>query len=134
MVPHEEVRESNRGVHRTQPWVDWAEPHSPHCMVDRYFRLAHPCPHPSAILPRPSEIHVECECSLNESGTIVKVTCEHGKHESGRSECIRVIPAQLSRPASQLLRLLDLGQGIGHPPVSHACFKAHRRRRMGKGI
>ena len=103
-------------------------------MLDCQFRLAQPNPQPSAILPRSREVRIERKSLVNECRCVVEITCDAGKHEPGRSEGKRVIPAQLRRLASQLFRLLDLGQAIGHPPISHACFKAHRRRRMGQGV
>jgi len=102
---------------------------------DSSFGFTQPDPHPSAMKPRPRQVHIKVERPLDERCAIILVTRHPHKHEPGGGARCGVIAAQLCSTARQAFSLLDLSLDLGSdavdPVISQTRLDAQRRRGHG---
>src|SRR5215813_1088047 len=72
---------------------------------------------PAAEGPRPCQIRIEHKSSIDKRGALLNVAYSIGKADSRRTECERVIPAQLGRAVGQPCSFRDILFAIGKPAV-----------------
>jgi hypothetical protein len=60
-------------LHPKHEWTEWVEAHRTRDVINRSLWSSEIDIHPPAEVPRCSQIRIECQCAINQRGTIVKV-------------------------------------------------------------